>query len=271
MSESISNRGSASGDESILGYALRPRLIAAGLHFAISAAIASCVLALIYFGWYPPPLDTVVGVGEILILLIGVDVALGPMLTAVVFDRRKRSLRFDLACIAFLQIAALAYGLHVVEIGRPHFLVFVKDRFEVVSRADLRVEDRAMAIGNAAADVRWLGPRVVAAEMPSSVREREDIMFESLQGGRDLQHLPKQYRDYAKHAEFAAAKAESLQTLQELNPEDTWILKAAVEKAGLHMDRLGFLPIKGPDGDAAMLIDASTGAVEGMVPMKPWR
>ena len=119
------------------GDALRARFRAAGCHLGISLAIASLVLFVVYQYWYAGPLAAVAGVGTILVLLLAVDVSLGPIMTFMVFDRRKKSLPMDLALIGMVQLLALGYGLHTVEAGRPHYLVFVKDRFEAVSRARL--------------------------------------------------------------------------------------------------------------------------------------
>lgn len=250
---------------------IRSKLQGAATHLGISTAVAACVLAVVFLGWYRAPLDTVSGVGEILKILLAVDVVLGPVLTLVVFDRRKTSLRFDLTCIALMQVAGLAYGVYAVEAGRPHHLVFVKDRFEVISRSDLQLEDRKAAAGNGAADAEWLGPKVVAAEMPASANERKELLFESAFGGRDLQHFPKQYRDYATQAPRAAAKGLPLSVLLALNPNGHRILQSAIDRSGLPEDRLKFLPVKGPRADAAMLVDASSGSVKGMVGLMPWQ
>jgi len=249
---------------------LAPRLFAAGTHLLVSLMVAACVMAVVYLDWYPAPLDVVSGVGDVLLLLLAVDVTLGPVLTGIVFDRRKKSLRFDLACIAALQLGALAYGLHAVEAGRPHYLVFVKDRFEVVSHADLQKADRLAAASNRAADADWFSPRIVAAQMPTDEQEKKDLLFESMQGGRDVQHFPKRYRDYATQAAEAAGKALPLQVLRELNPDGIARLQAAVERSAMPESELRFLPIKGPQGDAAMLIRAGSGAIVSMIDLVPW-
>lgn len=250
---------------------LRARLKAFAVHSSVSAAAAGCVLAIVYLAWYRGPLESVSGVGDILLVLIGVDMVLGPVLTFAIFDRRKKALKFDLACIALLQLLALAYGVYTVDAGRPHYLVFVRDRFEVVSLADLHPLDRKAASGNRAAGTDWLGPRVVAAEMPTSNEVRQGLLLESIQGGRDLQHLPEQYRDYASQSMLAASKGLSLNYLRELNPEHHAHLDEAISRSGLHASRLVFLPIKGPRGDATMLINGSTGETAGMVALRPWR
>ena len=249
----------------------RTRFRAAAIHLLISATIAGGVLALVYLGWYPAPLDRITGVGEILALLLAVDVTLGPLMTAVVFDRRKRSLRFDMACIALMQLAALAYGIHTVEAGRPHFLVFAVDRFEVVSRAELARGDIEAATGNPEARIALWGPRLVSVAPFDDPQERLQALVESVQGGKDLQHFPIQYRSIESAAQGLKTKSSDISTLRELNPDQHGILERAILRTGLKTNALRFVPIKGPAGDAAMLIDASHGAPALMVDLKPWR
>src|SRR5690606_8900451 len=123
-----------------------------------------------------------------------------------------------------------------------------KDRFEAVSRVDIQPEDRRSADANRAADIAWFAPRVVAAEIPSSENERQALLFESVLGGRDVQHFPKQYRDYETQAAIAAGKAESLEVLRSLNASKDSILDKAIRQSGLPESVLRFLPIKGPEG-----------------------
>ncbi len=248
----------------------RERAVAAGIHLLISLAVATAVLGLVFWVWYPEPLDRLSGVGAILVLLLAIDVVLGPVLTAVVFDRRKRSLRFDLACIGVLQLAALAYGLYTVEAGRAHHLVFVKDRFEAVSRADLRSEDMAIAANNPYARASWFGPRFVAAEFPADGEARQQLMFESVLGGRDLHHLPAQYRALDSQSADMRAKSLPLADLRTFNPGRGRDLDAALAKLGVEAHHVRFLPLKGPEGDAAVLIDAAHGNVLLIVDLMPW-
>ncbi len=252
-------------------FGLHDRLRASGIHLVVCLLVAASVLALVYLLWYPGPLADVSDVGKILPILLAVDVALGPILTFAVFDRRKRSLKADLACICVLQAVALLYGLYTVELGRPHYLVFVKDRFEVVSKADLRPEDDVAARGNPAAKSSWTGPRVIAAEMPATPEERNRILFEAVLGGRDVQHFPVLYRDYGTQAGTAAARARPLGELRALNPDLTSLLDDAVSRSGRPEASLGFLAVKGPAGDGSMLVDISSGEVVEMVGLRPWQ
>ena len=87
---------------------------AAGIHIGISLIIAAIVGSVIYFVWYPPPYFSVAGGSNLILLIMGVDVVVGPCLTLVVFRAGKRGLAFDLAVIAVLQVIAFCYGLAVI-------------------------------------------------------------------------------------------------------------------------------------------------------------
>ena len=203
-------------------------------------------------------------------MLLVIDVALGPLLTFIVFDRRKKSLRFDLTCIACMQIAALLYGLYTVEAGRPHYLVFVKDRFEVVSRVDLRVEDRQAAIGNRASAIDWFGPRIVAADMPTSGQERKTLLFEAALGGRDVQHFPKQYRDYVLQATQAIAEARrQIVELRAINADSDIFIQSTLNRSGLSENRLKFLPIKDPKATQPCLSITLRALLQAWLPYNP--
>src|SRR4029434_8112727 len=104
-----------------------------GLHLAISALIAGIVITLVVVLWYPSPYFLAMG-GEVLLrLLIGVDVVIGPLITLIIFDPRKPRLKYDLATIAALQVAALAYGSYVMFDARRVYTVFLGGHFTTVA------------------------------------------------------------------------------------------------------------------------------------------
>src|SRR5215471_7202946 len=113
--------------------ALLNRWKASIIHLGISAAIGAAVVTLMLFGWYPRPYFTAMGGDTLILLLIGVDVVIGPLITLIIFDPKKKGLKFDLSVIAALQLAALAYGCSVMFTARPVYNVFVVDRFETVA------------------------------------------------------------------------------------------------------------------------------------------
>jgi hypothetical protein len=246
------------------------RLRAAGIHLALSAAVGLAVVALVLLAWYPSPMAGLLGVDAILLIMLGIDVVLGPLFTLLVFDRRKRRLGWDLATIAALQLLALGYGLHTIHQGRPAFVVLVKDRFEVVSPAELRAADRAQARGNPFARPDPLRPRWVAARLPDSARERSRILFESLTAGRDLQHHPKLYTDYEEAAGAALQRALPIERLRALNTRRTAEVDAAVAATGRPESELRYLPLRGPARDGTVLVARDDGRVLWVTSLAPW-
>lgn len=83
-------------------------------HFLISLVVMGIVASLVCWRWYPPGLFGMAKAGVLLAVLASVDLVLGPLLTAIVFRAGKPGLKFDLAVIALVQVAALFYGLHTL-------------------------------------------------------------------------------------------------------------------------------------------------------------
>ncbi|HTY99242.1 MAG TPA: hypothetical protein VMB75_05375, partial [Rhodocyclaceae bacterium] len=158
------------------------RYKAAAIHLTLSAAIAAGALAAMLALWYPPPLFGAMGGKELIVLIVGVDVCIGPLMTLIVFDTRKKELVFDLAVIAALQLCALGYGAYAMAEGRPVFVVFAQDRFVVVSAAELEPEAIAKAARPEFRSLSLTGPVWVAADMPTDGGELADIFFARLAG-----------------------------------------------------------------------------------------
>jgi hypothetical protein len=117
----------------------RDRLTASAIHLSLSACTA-LLAALVVLGlWYPYPYREISGGRELFMLVVSVDVILGPLITLAVFSRKKPrgELARDLTVVGVFQMAALAYGLWTVAIARPVHLVFEIDRFRVVHAIDI--------------------------------------------------------------------------------------------------------------------------------------
>lgn len=117
-------------------------------HLAISLGIAGIVVWLIFWEWYPSPLHKALAVTDIFLLLLAVDVVLGPCLTLLVCKAGKKNLYFDLAVIFSLQLAALGYGLWTVAQARPAWLVFNVDRFDLVQVIDIDADNPVRRINS---------------------------------------------------------------------------------------------------------------------------
>ena len=132
-------------------------------HLFISCLIALFVIGLVFFIWYPSPLATAVGVTDLFLMLLVIDVILGPLLGLLVYKEGKKTLKFDLSVIILIQIAALCYGVFSIEQGRPAWLVYNVDRFELVRKNEL-VDTNIQQAQAQFQQPSWFKPQYVATE-----------------------------------------------------------------------------------------------------------
>lgn len=120
------------------------RLFCFGSHLFISLLIAVLSLYLVFECWYPNPLDKALGVASIFLLLLCIDIIVGPLLTLVVAKKDKKTLKTDLLTIGIIQVFALVYGLYIVTQGRPVWIIYDSGRFELVQayEAVIQSEER---------------------------------------------------------------------------------------------------------------------------------
>lgn len=157
---------------------LSERSTAALLHLAGSAIVVGAVAAVVFGVWYPGPLRDLSGGLTLFLILAGVDVALGPLLTAVVFDpaKSRRELRLDLGVIVVVQLCALGYGVWTMAAARPVLLAFEVDLFRVVTAVDV-VEEQISEAPEALRPLSWSGPRLIATARPDGSRTVEATLL----------------------------------------------------------------------------------------------
>ncbi len=243
---------------------------AAAIHLGICVLIALAVLACMMLLWYPWPYFQAVGGTRLALTVIGVDVVIGPLITLVVYNPKKKSLRFDLAVVALLQMGALFYGVHVVYVARPVYVVFNVDRFDVVGTHDLFPDDWQALAPEAFKTVPRTGPRLVAADLPPDPKERERLLFTSIETGADLANFPQYYRPYREHAARVIAKSRPLAELREKRPEAAADLARLIDSFGEDAGHIGFLPMRARARDLTAVIDRRNGNLIEVLLIDPW-
>ena len=245
------------------------RASAAAWHLAISATIAAALFAGIYLLWYPGDLFEVGGGRRLFLLIAGVHMVLGPLITLIIFDPGKKALLFDLIAIATLQAGALLFGVWVLFASRPVYIVFVKDRFELMRANGYPEAELARAGSSPYLVFPLAGPRIVGARMPTDRAERERIVFLA-PGGVDLQHMLQHYVAYDRERPAAAAKAKPISQLRNLNPGKLERIDRLVRDLGRDEKALGFLPMRAESDDLAVIVDFASGDVLRLVALNPW-
>jgi hypothetical protein len=249
---------------------LHDRLRAGLLHLALSALIATSIFALVRAVWFPGVLFEGAGGRDLFFVIAGVDVTLGPLLTTLVFDRRKKALKLDLAVIGCLQLAALAYGVSVLAEARPAFVAFVQDRFELVRANDVAPEAYAEARDERYRRAPLTGPMRVGVRLPTDANETFKLAMSAF-AGRDAQDYPKYYVPYDELRSAVKAHGKPIAELRALNPGRDAEIDGLLELVGRSERDVRFLPMRSGKSDLAVLVDARDGSVLRIAMLRPWK
>lgn len=242
------------------------------IHLLISAALILFVLTISILLWYPDPYFEVVGVGEILIILALVDVSFGPLMTFIVFDLNKKSLKFDLTVIALIQLSALVYGASVVFAGRPAYLVYNIDRFSVVTASEILDTEMVRA---KLTHLPLFGPEIVGAKLPSDETERAKILTSSLARGIDLPQMPIYYQPISNLVGEMKSRMLPLDDLinkqsAEMRVNANRVINESLSRQKAARDEVAYLPVRGKTKDMVMLIKRSDASIVELLPLSIW-
>ncbi|VTX74255.1 Uncharacterised protein [Acinetobacter junii] len=234
-------------------------------HLLLSFLVALLVIGLVFFIWYPSPLATAVGVTHIFLMLLVIDVILGPLLGLLVYKEGKKTLKFDLSVIILIQIAALCYGVFSIEQGRPAWLVYNVDRFELVRKNEL-VDTNIQQAQPQFQQPSWFKPQYVATEFAKDTQQRNDEMFAEVFGGISIAQKPERYVPLDKVKKQIQQHAQNLDALNQFND------KASVEKTlSKYPQATAFIPLKANAVDMTVLINKEKGEVVKIVDLRPWQ
>jgi hypothetical protein len=244
----------------------KSRLQAALMHLGLSLLVATLCALLVFQLWYPAPLNELAGGSGLFVLIVAVDVVLGPLLTAVVFNAAKprKELIRDLSIVGLLQVGALIYGLHAMHLARPALLVLEQDRIRVVRPIDLSSAELGKApLGFQA--LPWFGYARVATR---EVRADEVVgATEMAVAGKDIGTRPEFWLSADSTAVTWAKNAHPLPKLHALHPSRKADIDAAVKATGKPESEVKWLAILARNTNHTALIDAKTGDIVGYAPV----
>ena len=243
------------------------RLKAAGIHLLISLTVAMLAALLVFFVWYPYPYREISGGRELFLIVVAVDVVMGPLMTLAVFNTAKprRELRRDLGIIGVLQLAALAYGLWTVAVSRPVHLVFEIDRFRVVHAIDIPPG----FLNRAPADLRQLpltGPTLLSIRGFKDSKESFEATMAALQGA-ELGARPDFWQPYEQAKPQVLAIAKPLADLNARFPANKKEIQTALQASNREPGSVGYIPMVGRQSFWTVLIDLRTAEVLAFVPI----
>ena len=243
------------------------KLRAFSTHLAVSGLALLAFLTVVMVVWYPAPYFEVDGGWTVLQILIGVDLVLGPLLTLIVFKPNKPSLKFDMSCIALMQLAALVYGGWTIYQGRPDFVVFAVDRFITVAAVEY---DKTKLQYPELDAPRINGPHIALALLPDDPKAREDLLFGAAGGGRDLEQSAQYYHPYQPDLEVLSARSVDLTQIMPHSEAAATEIKEFLNDREGQLDDFFYFPLVGKNKDVVMALNADDGQPVGVISIDPW-
>lgn len=233
-------------------------------HLLVSLSIAILTIMVVFLCWYPSPLSKATGVTHIFLMMIGIDLILGPLLTWLVYKEGKKTLKFDLTIIILIQISALCYGVYHIAQGRPVWVVYSIDRFDLVRNNEI-YNQNIQKVQIKFRYPSWFKPQYAAIQFASDPKRRTQDMFEEILGGVEISQRPERYIELSKVKTQIQQRAQSLELLQQYNNKN--LVKKILIK---YPQANAFVPLKANAVDMAVLINKEKGEVIKIVDLRPW-
>lgn len=245
----------------------KDRLKASGIHLCLSVVVALLAALLVFGLWYPYPYREISGGRELFLIVVIVDVILGPLITLAVFNRAKPwiELRRDLVIVVLIQLSALGYGLWTVFVARPVHMVFEYDRFRVVHAVDVPSVLLSRAPNNINA-LPITGPTLLSLRPFKDAKEKMDATMAALEGV-SLSARPDLWQRYemAKNEIWQVAKP--VAELKVRFAAQSMAIDEAIARTGRKPEALAYLPVIGRKSYWTVILDPATAEILGFIPL----
>jgi hypothetical protein len=225
------------------------RFRAFGLHLLGSSVVLTLTLGLLYLGWYRWPGWYLADVPRVILVMAGVDVVLGPLLTLVIASSKKprRALFRDIAVIVSCQLVALTYGTFTLWQGRPLYYAFSVNCLSVVQAYEIEPQELDLARGRGAELVpHWYSvPRWIWAPLPQDAAEARKIVSSVIQGGSDVTAMPRFYKPWEQGLPELRANLQKVDDIKFFSRTERKVLKQRMQAAGLATDQPDAIALMG--------------------------
>jgi hypothetical protein len=245
------------------------RFKAFGLHLLASSAALSTILGCLYLGWYRWPGWVLTDVTRVVIVMVGVDVVLGPSLTFIIArsSKPRRELSRDIAMIVALQLCALGYGTASLWNGRPMYYAFSVNILQLVQAYDIDGDQAALGRQeNPGLAPHWYSlPRWVWAPLPTDSEVSAKIVQSAINGGDDVTSMPRYFKPWSAGLNELRANLKKVDNVAYFAPSEKKTLKERMRAAGLATDELNAMPLTGRGHPLLAVIDPATATIKAIL------
>lgn len=238
------------------------RFKALGLHLLGSAVVLTLVLGTLYLGWYRWPGWYLADVQHVALVLAGVDLALGPLLTFIIAgpSKLRRQLTRDVAMIVVVQLIALTYGAVSLWNGRPLYYAYSEDVLQVVQAYDIDAHELSLAREQHADLVpHWYSlPRWIWAPLPQDEHEHDRIEASAIAGGADVISMPRYFKRWEQGLPTLRAQLHKVDDVKYFSSAEKKVLKERMRAAGFPTDQLNSIALTGRARPLLAVLDPAT-------------
>jgi hypothetical protein len=245
-----------------MGLDMHFRLKAFALHLLSSATILTLILAALYFGWYRWPGWYLTDVTRVVLVMVCVDVVLGPTLTLIIANQKKsrRELTRDIGIIVAVQLCALTYGSVSLWNGRPLYYAFSESVLQLVQAYD--INDSEAALGrqqNPSLAPHWYNlPRWIWAPLPQNPDERQRIFEAAISGGDDVIAMPRYFKRWEEGIPSLRSQLKKVDDVAYFSKGQKKTLKDKMKAAGMADDQIDTIPLTGRGHPLLAVLDPTS-------------
>jgi hypothetical protein len=238
------------------------RFQALALHLLASAIALSLILGTLYVCWYRWPGWYLADASTVTLVLAGVDVVIGPLLTFVVAapNKPRRQLTRDIGVIVALQLTALGYGGVSLWNGRPLYYAFSETVLQLVQAYDISPEEAELGRQqNPELAPHWYSlPRWIWAPLPEDPAEAQKIVSSAVSGGGDVIGMPRYFKRWEAGVPALKAQLKKLDEVGYFTPKQKAALKVQLQAAGFGPDQPLAIPFTGRGRPLLAVFDRDT-------------
>jgi hypothetical protein len=224
-------------------------------HLTASIFIGLILITLVFGFWYPTPFAAAEGVTNIFMMLLAIDVIVGPILGYLVYKEGKKTLKMDLAVIIVIQLAAMLYGVYSITQSRPAWIVQNGSIFQLVRANAILPEDQKDAASEYQTN-SWSGPKWVAVDAQHAQYER----------AAEPTLVPNVYTRLDVAVDRIRQNAKSLDLLENYNDQNR--IKAVLNK---YPEANAWMPLRTTGDGLVVLLQQQDAKVIAVVDLRPWQ
>jgi hypothetical protein len=232
-----------------MGFDMHFRLKAFSLHLLSSTVVLTLMLGCLYFGWYRWPGWYLTDVTRVVLVMVCVDVVLGPTLTLIIANQKKsrRELTRDIGIIVAVQLCALGYGSVSLWNGRPLYYAFSENVLQLVQAYDIDANEAKLGRQqNPALAPHWYSlPRWIWAPLPQDPGERDKILKAAISGGDDVISMPRYFKAWESGMPSLRSQLKKVDDIIYFPKSEQKKLKEKMKATGLPDDQLDTMPLTG--------------------------